>query len=953
MEPATPPATPVVAGQPRRAFLVSHTHWDREWYLPFNRFRVHLLEVVTKVLDQLEADPSFRAFVLDGQGCALEDFLAAAPHERTRIDALAAAGRLAVGPWYILPDEFLVSGEATVRNLQYGRLAVPAGGLQKVGYMPDSFGHIAQMPQLLRLCGIDSFIFTRGLGDEAAQLGWLFRWAAPDGSEVLAVNQCDGYCNAGGLGYAEIWHAHTARIPCPERAAEKVGELFAKMAARPGAEPALLNNGCDHFGPQQRFGDIMARLRDAWAGTEFTHGRFEDFLAAARAEAPDASRPAWSGELLGGRDHLILSGVWSSRMPLKQENEYCQGLLTRVVEPLAAAAHFLGGESWPGGLLDTAWKELLRNHPHDSICGCSTDEVHREMVTRFGAVRQTGEHWLARRLNRICPMFGPAPEDDRDTVIAVANPLPRQRTEVVERVVVLQPFGYDLGKLRLVDEQGRPVPCEIVRRRFLERFWGIDYRAEISAGNQLAMLEPYLKRFGDRIIGNERDQGVKDCFLHLRFLARDLPAVGHALYRLTDEPGPLPARDSFTPVSARRAGEDAVLDNGLVRAVLHPDGTIDLTDLANGHVYDGLNLLEDSEDAGDEYDFGPAPVPETVFAGGAPGELRVIDSTPLLGAAVTVLRFDLPRSLTRGRRGRDPRTTPCDVEVRITLATGSRRLDIETTINNRAFDHRLRAWFPTGLACAEVVSDGAFMLNRRPCARPTNPDWPQPAPPTWPQQDWSVLGDGKDSLAVFNRGLPEFEVLDDGQGRAIFALTLMRCVDWLSRDDFAARKNTNAGPTLYTPDAQLIGRRTFHYAVMPGGGDLFADEVPFESARYRAAPPTHQGVGAGSVPAALALACSEPRVSVTAIMRARDGEGLVVRLCNLDGAPVEAALRLGFIARACRKTGLLEDELPVSREAPMLAADGRSLTVPLAGGEIATVLIGPAAAGRGQKERQP
>ena len=903
---------------------------------------MHLLEVVTRVLDQLDADPAFRAFVLDGQSCVLEDFLAAAPHEQARVERLAQAGRLAVGPWYILPDEFLVSGEATARNLHYGRAAAPAGGLQRVGYMPDSFGHLAQMPQLMRLCGIDSFIFTRGLGDEADRLGWLFRWTAPDGSEVLAVNQCEGYCNAGGLGFAEIWHAHTARIPCPERAAARVGELFAKMAARPGAEPALLNNGCDHFGPQQRFGDLTARLREAYPGTAFAHGRFEDFLAAARASMPDAARPAWSGELLGARDHLILSGVWSARMPLKQENEACQGLLARVMEPLAAAAHFLENETWPQGLLDVAWKELLRNHPHDSICGCSTDEVHREMATRFAAVRQTGEHWLARRLNRICPMFGPEAGDDRDTVLAVANPLPRARTEVIERVVVLQPFGYDLDHLRLLDEQGRPVPCEIVRRRYLERFWGIDYRAELSGENQLAMLEPYLRRFGDRIIGDERDRDAKDCFLHLRFLARDLPAVGHALYRLTDAPGPPSFGEAFTPVTAALNGEDAALDNGLVRAVLHPDGTIDLTDLATGRVFAGLNLLEDSEDAGDEYDFGPASVPQTVFAGGAPGETRLDDATPLLGVALTVFRFDLPRSLTRDRRGRDPKTTPCDVQVRIRLAAGSRRLDIETTVNNRAFDHRLRAWFPTGLACAEVASDGAFMLNRRPCARPTNPDWPQPAPPTWPQQDFSVLTDGAASLAIFNRGLPEFEVLDDGRGHAIFALTLLRCVDWLSRDDFAARRNTNAGPTLFTPDAQLIGRRTACYAVRPGGGDLFADDVTGESERYRAAPPTHQGVAVGALPGGLSLVrCDEPRVSVTAIKRAFGGGALVLRLCNLDAAPVTARLELGLTAAACRKTGLLEDELTVERRAPTLEAGGRLVLVPLAGGEIATVAIEP------------
>jgi len=196
---------------PHQAFLVSHTHWDREWYLTSSQFRVMLLETVDRVLDALDGDPEFRRYVLDGQSAALEDYLEAAPGQRDRVDRLVRAGRLRVGPWYILPDEFLVSGEATVRNLVYGRKSAPLGAVQSVGYMPDSFGHPAQIPQLLRLAGIDSFIFTRGMGDEGRELGWLFRWAAPDGSEVLAVNQCDGYCNAGGLGFSEIWHAHARR----------------------------------------------------------------------------------------------------------------------------------------------------------------------------------------------------------------------------------------------------------------------------------------------------------------------------------------------------------------------------------------------------------------------------------------------------------------------------------------------------------------------------------------------------------------------------------------------------------------------------------------------------------------------------------------------------------------------------------------------------------------------
>jgi mannosylglycerate hydrolase len=929
-----------LAPSPRKAFLVSHTHWDREWYLTFHRFRVNLVEVVDGVLDTLDHDPDFEHFVLDGQTAVLEDYLEVAPHQRDRVNRLVREGRLSVGPWYILPDEFLVSGEATVRNLMFGRRGAPLRRVQGVGYMPDSFGHLAQMPQILQLTGLDSFIFTRGMGAEADDPGWIFRWAAPDGSEVLAVNQCDGYCNAGGLGFAEIWHAHTMRKTDPALAVAKVKELFEKMSGRAGGDPALLNNGCDHFPAPQDFGGMLAALREAWPDTEFTHGSFEDFLRSIRSETPDDDRPLVTGELLGGRDHLILSGVWSARMPLKQQNEECQNLLTRYAEPMAAAAVFQHGRPWPGGLFDAAWKELLRNHPHDSICGCSTDSVHQDMETRFAAVRQTGEQYLSRLMNRLTPMFAGQEKDDRATVIGVANPLPFVRDEVVERLVILQPVGYDLDNLRLLDEAGQAVPFEIIGRRFLERFWGIDYRAELFCNDQLDLLDTYLRRFGDRIIGTEKDVDTKDCFLHIRFLARNLPAVGHVQYRLVDDAPQSSPAVLTDPVSSRLSADGAALENQHIRATLHPDGTFDLEDKATGHRYSGLNLLEDAEDIGDEYDYCPAEINGLFFAGGCEGKVKLGGRSELAVTAETTFRFDLPRSVERDRKSRHPRTTPTDVTVRLTLRTGSHRVDIETDFNNRAFDHRLRTWFPTGLQVDEVVSDGHFMLNTRPMTRPSGEDWDQPAPPTWPQQDFSFLQDKQAGLAIFNRGLPEFETFADHDGGIIFALTLLRSVDWLSRDDFPTRRNMNAGPTLHTPEAQCIGRHTFRYSVMPFAGDSFAADLKGESDRYRVPPPTHQGVADGMIAGGGSLVRkTNSRVAITAIKKAERGNLLVVRMYNQADVPVTETLHFESPVLDAEKINLLEGPLWMDRAEPAVTHGGLRLQVPLAPCEIATVAI--------------
>ena len=139
----------------RRIAIVPHTHWDREWYKSYQDFRLALVELIDALLPLLEGDASYPHFMLDGQMAVVDDYLEVRPEAEGRLRALAAAGRLSMGPWYILMDEFLASGETIVRNLQMGLVRGAAfGGVMELGYLPDMFGHIAQMPQLLRQFGI-------------------------------------------------------------------------------------------------------------------------------------------------------------------------------------------------------------------------------------------------------------------------------------------------------------------------------------------------------------------------------------------------------------------------------------------------------------------------------------------------------------------------------------------------------------------------------------------------------------------------------------------------------------------------------------------------------------------------------------------------------------------------------------------------------------------------------
>ena len=184
--------------------IVSHTHWDREWYLPFQIFRARLVKMIDSLLNILSKEADFRYFTLDGQTIVLEDYLEIRPDKAEELKKRIKEGRILIGPWYILPDEFLVSGESLIRNLILGdKIARKFGRVMRIGYMPDTFGHIEEMPQIRRGFEIDNFVFWRGYtADEKRRSEFI--WRAKDGSEVIAVNLPDGYFNA----YNSVSYTH-------------------------------------------------------------------------------------------------------------------------------------------------------------------------------------------------------------------------------------------------------------------------------------------------------------------------------------------------------------------------------------------------------------------------------------------------------------------------------------------------------------------------------------------------------------------------------------------------------------------------------------------------------------------------------------------------------------------------------------------------------------------------
>jgi len=365
-----------------KIFIVPHTHWDREWYMPFEQFRFRLIWLVDKLINILDSDPKFEHFMFDGQTIVLEDYLSVKPYNKDKLKKYIKESRIIIGPWYVLPDEFLVSGEAIIRNLLYGfELTREFGGHAQIGYLPDMFGHISQMPQILNGFNIDNAFLWRGIAGIKSE----FIWEAPDGSSVFAVHFPDKYGYANGCDLSMD----------AEEARAQLMDVIAHMRPYNTTSNYLIMNGVDHMEPNALLPSMIEELNRLEGRDIAVQASLESYLDAVkqchldldtvRGELRDVDR-------VSGTQYFdfILAGVLSSRVYLKQLNYRAQLLMERWAEPWSAIA-WLQGEDYPYEFIKLAWKYIIKNHPHDDICGCSTDDVHKNNVIQFEWAKQVGD----------------------------------------------------------------------------------------------------------------------------------------------------------------------------------------------------------------------------------------------------------------------------------------------------------------------------------------------------------------------------------------------------------------------------------------------------------------------------------------------------------------------------------------------------------------------------------
>ena len=864
-------------------YAVTKTHWDREWYMNFQKTRIRLVHLIDTLLDILDNDPEFVSFMMDGQTLPLEDYLEVKPYNRGKLEKYIKEGRIVIGPWYVLPDEILITGETHIRNYLLGSHVANSFGAEKmqIGYLPDSFGHPSQMPQILEKLGMDTIVFWRGATEAVRNTE--FYWRAPDGTRVLTVLMPDSYCTGAELSSD------------PDIVAKRLDRYIDRFAALSHTDKIYLSNGGDHLEPARYLSSVLKEANKRMQRGSVRHTTLPAFVSDLQRSLGDDVDEV-SGELCGVHYSILLASTTSTRMYLKQANHAAARLLESYLEPMYAVAA-QQGNPYPRDILTRAWKYLMENQPHDSICGCSVDAIHRDMLARYNQIDEIGDYMLDVAREFYADMDTSALGGEY--AVAVMNGMGRPRGGLVEATVDFDPRPTSINDYESIDDNGN------FPRHYVDNSPGamkpLPTGVRVFDGDRelpCALLEAKVANWLD--LGYARfphQYNVNRC--RIAFLADDIPSMGYKALRLE------PVYESEAPALP----EAVLLENAFLRVEPADDGTLTVTDKRSGRVLEGLNALVDGGDCGDEYTYCPPDEDRLVRVAPGTVKARMVRSDAVMQRMVLEGWIDIPADVRDRSAGRTEETERCPFSCEVTLLTGARRVDVRMTLENRSLYHRLRVHFPTGVAAESCWSAGTFSVDERPVVPRIDPNWKELFY-THPQKDFCDAGDGSYGLTVANRGLHEFEAFNEN-GQTTLAVTLLRCTGVISQRVIKTRCEMG-GWTEAAPEGQCLGTWDFEYSIIPHEGTWESAKTFLEAREYNVPMKAIQVPGghAGALPAECSMVeIDAPELIVSAFKQCEFEDAYILRFYNSTGAQVESNVRVRMPHSKVKLANLREDTI--------------------------------------------
>ncbi len=884
-----------------KLYVISHTHWDREWYQDFQGYRFRLVYLIDELIDTMEHDPEYQYFMMDGQTIVINDYLEIRPENSGRLLKLIQAGRIAVGPWYVMPDEFLVSGESLIRNLLIGFRLSRSWGVEplKSGYIPDLFGHNSQFPQILQGFGIDNAVFFRGFyGDgEPSEICW----EGADGSKVIGLKLDEDRAFSCFYFFMRWPFADRDYEYNKEEWIERAKEMIIYKKKRATTELLLGLDGVDHAEIEPGLPAMLKALNEAGLGVEFVHGHFEHYLHDLR-ERLDNGHPlrVYKGEQrsLGyrGFNNWVPLNVLSSRIHLKQLNAQCETLLEKWAEPWGAFTAW-EGRPYQKGFYRKAWEFLIQNHPHDSICGCSIDQVHRDMVYRFDQSRLISERMIKEEMSYISNHLQQGGMKG-DYLLTVFN---ASQTDVDQVIDV---------ELRL--------PPEFAHAETLPGSGGSPFLIHDQEDRE---VEYQLLEVERGVVGHTRkyrdipEAEVVDVY-HVAFHGR-VPSYGYATYgvqRIVSE-GPKPKQyDALLMVPLYRNPKGSMQvnantwDNGRVRLHIHSNGSMTISDLQTEKTYTNVMLFEDEADIGEGWNSIQPVMNEVYSSVAASAQISVVYSGPLQSCIRIQLAMRMPDRVTTGQAKRSETFVKLPITTFVELTRDDPIVRFRTLVQNTARDHRMRVLFPAGLAAERYYTSTPFDLVERTIQRPDYRNHlQQDDGGTVPHNGIITVNNAGCGLAVYSNGLYEAVVRDD-LPRTI-ALTLFRST--------GNEVLSNGGDS-----GQLLSELQFTYALRPYAADaewigtLWRERQQFaaglRSLTRKTGKPLYETPHRAEMklpPAKSFIAVNGAGLIVSAIKESEEVRGhYVIRLFNASGQPVQGTLTFDRPVQMARLVNL--DEQP-------------------------------------------
>lgn len=749
-----------------KVHVVPHSHWDREWYFTTSRSKIYLMKDFKDVLDTLEEQEEFKFFMIDAQASLLDDYLKWRPQDEDRIRDLVKRKKLVIGPWYTQTDQLVISGESIVRNLYYGiERCKDFGEHMKVGYVPDSFGQSAQMPQIYRGFGINSSLFWRGVSDDMVDTTE-FNWKGSDGSEVLAVQIPFGYYYGGNIPEDEA--------DLKQYLVDQINPLKAKASTNNVYFP----NGFDQAPIRKNLPEILKMANEIDENNTYEISTIENYISSVRSEREDFK--TLEGEFVNGKHMRIHKSIFSSRADLKIMNNKLENYIVNVLEPLLTLSHSLGNE-YPHLVMKDIWKLMFENAAHDSIGSCNSDTTNEDVYTRYKQARDLSINLLDLHMRLISTQIK---NNNEEITITLFNSLPKNRTEIVEFEAYIP--GEDFV---IKNNKGEKLDYVVKQKEDIT-----DYVL-----TQTIRLNPSKKIYIPEQVFRAK----------IALKAKDVPALGYTqlVFELKKE--------NDCELESSNSKE---IENKYYKITANNNGSVDILDKLSNKVYKNQAVIQDNGDDGDSYNYSPPRGDIYVSSLDSQSTVETLKSK-VQEEMILDFSMKIPASLEQRAEGKVSVDMP--VKVKITLNNDEEVIKFNVNIkNNEALSHRVRVLFNTDIASKFSIADQQFGIIERPTVltedlalwERDNRNWQEKPITIEAMQSFVTLEDGNKGVAVITNCVREYQIVGDKFDT--IALTLFRSFGYMGRENLLYRPGRASGEKIIaTPDAQLLGDLDFEFGL--------------------------------------------------------------------------------------------------------------------------------------------